>query len=142
MVTPRNTTPTDTALRDMALHEKLRHYREASALSQSQVAKALNINRTTYTKYETGKTGVSLKTLSKLAAIFNVTLLELLPPDEKSANLQPVKESRRADSPIFQLSKQERGLIASFRVLDKEDKAKALRMIGKMSKKAADKPSK
>ena len=45
------------------LSEKLRYYREASALSHQQVANALGIDRSTYTKYETGDSRPRLPTL-------------------------------------------------------------------------------
>ena len=123
----------------MTIGEKLRFYREACALSQEQVAKALNVHRSTYTYYENGKTQPSLNTVAKLAAIFNISPLELLPPpDEEELEALRVKDDLRADSPIYQLSKQERGLIAQFRVLSKRDKARALELIGNLSKKDRD----
>lgn len=47
----------------------LKIYRKNSLLTQQQVADALNINRTTYTYYETGKTEPSIDTLHKLIKI-------------------------------------------------------------------------
>ena len=45
----------------------LKIYRKNSLLTQQQVADALNINRTTYTYYETGKTEPSIDTLSRFS---------------------------------------------------------------------------
>ncbi|MBQ3285084.1 MAG: helix-turn-helix transcriptional regulator [Ruminococcus sp.] len=116
--------------------EKLRHYRESCALSQQQVADALNIERSTYTKYETGKSDPNIKTLVKIAKIFNIDPVELLPTessdDERVTRLRDVTH---ADSPIFQLSKDERGLIAKYRTLSREEKKLALEMMGNLSKK-------
>lgn len=115
--------------------EKLRFYREACALSQEQVADALNIHRTTYTYYESGKTMPNLNMLTRIAAIYNVSPLELLPTGEEATKpAHKLKDVTRADSPIYQLSKEERGLIAKYRALSKEEKAQALELIGKMSK--------
>lgn len=114
--------------------EKLRFYREACALSHQQVADALNIERSTYTKYETGKTTPNVKVLVKLAKIFNINPMELL-PYESDAGDDPLRDSTRADSPIYQLSKDERGLIARYRALSKEEKKLALDMMGNLSKK-------
>lgn len=116
--------------------EKLRFYREACALSHQQVADALNVERSSYTKYESGKTPVNVKTLMKLARIFNVSPTELLPDepddDERAKHL---RDSARADSPIYQLSKDERGLIARYRVLSKAEKKQAMELMGNLSKK-------
>ena len=116
--------------------EKLRFYREACALSHQQVADALHIERSTYTKYESGTTAVNVKALMKLAKIFNVNPTELLPdePDEGKRSIR-LKDSARADSPIYQLSKDERGLIARYRVLSKAEKKQALELMGNLSKK-------
>ncbi len=116
--------------------EKLRFYREACALSHQQVADALNVERSTYTKYETGKTAVNVTLLLKLANIFNVNPTDLLPDvpdnDERSDRL---RDSARADSPIYQLSKDERGLIARYRGLSKAEKKQAMALMGNLSKK-------
>ena len=114
--------------------EKLRRYREACALSQQQVAAALNIERSTYTKYETGKTEPNLATLVKLSVIFNVSPETLLPvliePEKKD-----LREVANADSPIYQLSKDERGLIALYRVLDKDNKRSVIETVSNLAKK-------
>ena len=49
------------------LSEKLRYYREASALSHQQVANALGIDRSTYTKYENGDIRLSARMLSRFS---------------------------------------------------------------------------
>lgn len=116
--------------------EKLRHYRESCALSQQQVADALNIDRSTYTKYETGKSDPNVNTLVKIAKIFNIDPVELLPMQSAgSESVDRLRDATRADSPIFQLSKDERGLIARYRALSREEKKLALEMMGKLSKK-------
>lgn len=116
------------------LAEKLRYYREASALSHRQVADALGIERSTYTKYETGGSRPRLPVLLKIADIFNVPPEALL-PDSKHARTSGDVLDSSADSPIYQLSKSERGLVASFRALSDDQKAQALEMIAKLSKK-------
>lgn len=117
--------------------EKLRHYREACALSQKQVADALSIERSTYTKYETGDTEPNLSAIVRLAAIYNVSPVALLPDQ---GNFEPevyrLRDVAQSDSPIYQLNKEERGLLARFRVLDKEGKRQALELIGNLSKKS------
>lgn len=124
------------ALDKYKVAEKLRHYREACVLSQKQVADALNIERSTYTKYETGDTEPNLNTIVRLAAIYNVSPTELLPMDAADdPRVNRLKDTANANSPIYQLSKDERGLIARYRALDKDDKKQALDLMGKLSKK-------
>lgn len=115
--------------------ERLRHYREACALSQKQVADALNIERSTYTKYETGDSEPNLNMIVRIAAIYNVSPIELLPMESaESADLQAFKDSYHADSPIYQLSKDERGLIARYRAMSKEQKQQTKDFLGNLSK--------
>lgn len=116
--------------------ERLRHWREACALSQQQIADALNVERSTYTKYETGSSEPNLTTVVKLAAIFNVSPIQLLPMEEGRAEpASRLRDTVQSDSPIYQLSKEERGLIAIFRVLSKEDRKEAKQLIANLSKK-------
>ena len=111
--------------------KKLRECREACALSQRQVAQALNIERSTYTKYETGDTEPNLMTLVKLAAIYNVEPSVLLPNIDEPEKLS---FTARADSPIYQLSKEERGLVALYRGMSKEKKLLFREMMANLSK--------
>lgn len=124
------------ALETMKTGEKLRHYREACVLSQKQVADALNIERSTYTKYETGDTEPNLNTIVRLAAIYNVSPTELLPMEAaEDPRVGQLKDTASVNSPIYQLSKDERGLIARYRALNKEKKEFAQEMMGNLSKK-------
>ena len=59
--------------------------------------------------------------VGRIAAIYNVSPLELLPTGEESDKAaHKLKDAARADSPIYQLSKEERGLIAKYRALIRE----------------------
>lgn len=60
----------------MNASEKLKSLREAKGMSQADCAKAMNIDRTTYAKYETG--GSIRRNVEKLAAFFNVSVDYLL----------------------------------------------------------------
>ena len=113
--------------------ERLRHYREACALSQQQVANALNIERSTYTRYELGKTEPNLISVVKLSAIYNISPTELLPMLEaEDDSASRLKDTVLANSPIFQLSKDERGLIALYRALNKDEKKQLRELIAKL----------
>ena len=124
------------SLKSYKVAEKLRHYREACVLSQKQVADALNIERSTYTKYETGDTEPNLNTIVRIAAIYNVSPTELLPMDAaEDPAVRNLTDTAHNNSPIYQLSKEERGLIARYRALSKEEKKQAMDLMGNLSKK-------
>ena len=113
--------------------ERLRHFREACALSQQQVANALNIERSTYTRYELGKTEPNLSSVVKLSAIYNISPTELLPMLEaEDDSASRLKDTVQANSPIFQLSKDERGLVALYRALSKDEKKQLRELIAKL----------
>ena len=56
------------------LDYQLRTIRKASHLTQQQVADKLEMNRSTYAYYETGKTTPSIFTLMKLSQLFQVPI--------------------------------------------------------------------
>ena len=63
-------------------HEKLRFLRKYQSWSQAEVAKKLNINPRTYSKYETGATEPDIATIKKLANFFDVSIDYLLENDQ------------------------------------------------------------
>ena len=69
------------------LKERLRYLRNLHGFTQKQVADALNIERSTYTYYETGKTHPDLNAIVKIAKIYSVTLDYLLVGDNSSCLL-------------------------------------------------------
>ena len=58
------------------INAKLRELRVKSGYTQHQIADILNIDRSTYTYYETGKTSPDITVLAKLSKIFNVSIDE------------------------------------------------------------------
>ena len=56
------------------LDYQLRTIRKASHLTQQQVADKLEMDRSTYAYYETGKTTPSIFTLMKLSQLFQVPI--------------------------------------------------------------------
>lgn len=121
------------------ISEKLRKLREANALSQRQVADALHVERSTYTKYETGDSEPSLTTLVKIAKILNVPPVTLLPGGSCEQNdTDTLSDSAFVDYPIYQLTREERTLIAYFRVLSKGRKQEALETMANFTKNDVD----
>ena len=64
-------------------HEKLRFLRKYQNWSQAELAKKLNINSRTYSKYETGTTEPDIATIKKLANFFDVSIDYLLENDKQ-----------------------------------------------------------
>ena len=57
---------------DASVGLRMRYYRIQCGLTQQQVADALKINRTTYTKYETGVSEPSHELLGKIVKMFGI----------------------------------------------------------------------
>lgn len=73
----------------MSLGNKLRELRISMGINQKEIAKMLNIDRSTYGKYETGDSSPDYDKLTKLADYFNVTIDYLLGrSDRKTTNKQ------------------------------------------------------
>lgn len=58
----------------MKYGNRLKRLRENKKLSQQQLADKLNINRSTYARYELNKTQPDYETLQKLAEFYNVSI--------------------------------------------------------------------
>lgn len=109
------------------LSERLRYLREKNGYTQRQVADYLNIERSTYTYYEIGKTKPDLEALKKLSAFFHVSIDYLL--DNKtvlhgeypSYDLNRSREDKTAG-----LSDEEKLLLRLYRKLNMESKKSLL----------------
>lgn len=100
----------------------LKIYRRNSLLTQQQVADTLNINRTTYTYYEAGKTEPSIDTLHKLVKIFGITYDDLLPSEKNPrSNKESFLHALENDA-IYNLTKEEQSIIIAYRSLSRENK--------------------
>lgn len=120
---------------------KLKYYRDNCELSQQQVANILNIDRSTYTYYETGKTTPSASMLLKLSKIYNVPCavflecinqeLELnsMVADSVTPNDTPGLYEDSMDDKIYSLSKDEKDIVIAYRILDNQKKEELMKMI-------------
>jgi len=115
----------------------LKHYRESCELSQQQVANTLNVDRSTYTYYETGKTTPSASTLLKLAKVFNVPCSIFLESINQELELNSLvadsvgtkrsagsTQTPEEEDKIYSLSKTEKDILISYRVLSKDRQKK------------------
>ena len=110
MKTARNTEPM------LLFGERLRALRKERGLTQQAVADQLQVDRTTYTKYEIGRVSPDPQGLARLAELFCVTVDTLL--GRESA---PTSALEHSDSPPMALTPQEKLLVQMFRQLSDEE---------------------
>lgn len=108
------------------LAQRLREFRLQAGFSQQNVADVLNISRSTYTYYETGKTTPDPTTLYRIAKVFGVPIEEFFPEESSSGSqyaiLSDSQHKRRvpktvASDPkkVSELSSEEKLVIAMMR---------------------------
>ena len=91
----------------MKYGDRLKRLRENKKLSQQQLADKLNINRSTYARYELNKTQPDYETLQKLAEFYNVSIdyiltgvdTKLTEKDERdiAKRMEKIKQDLAAD---------------------------------------------
>lgn len=115
--------------------QKLRSIRKACGFTQQQIAAVLNVDRSTYTYYETGKTTPDIHTVKILAELFNVSVDTLL-SDEISAGAlgdsEAVPHSQgNTDLPetANRLTRAERELLLYYRALPPQERADAVQLL-------------
>ena len=118
---------------------QIRSLRKQMKLTQKDVADALQIERSTYAFYETGKTTPSLETLCKLSKVYCIPVDDLLKDKKAPTHLQlsspdPIPYQTRLDNPPPGISRDEMALILSFRQLSPLQKEKFLDFFSTMVK--------
>lgn len=128
----------------------LKKLRENSGYTQQQVADALNIDRSTYAYYETGKTTPDINTIIKLSKIFNVPYTEIFENEENYATSK-VKDveseedefaklyGRKNNKHIYELTRKEQQMIIGFRLLPEAGQEQVLNDIYIKTKKLSKK---
>lgn len=81
IISPKTDTKYRKRVNGMTLGQKLHFYRTAEGYSQKAVADALDIERSTYSYYESGKTQPSLRNTLILARLYGVTMEMLVSED-------------------------------------------------------------
>jgi transcriptional regulator with XRE-family HTH domain len=119
----------------MTFGDRLRKLRKQQDLTQEQVAKNLNIVRSTYAYYETGKTCPDFNTVVRLARLFNVTTDYLLNAgpinptfNDTTANAYTTS-AKKALGTEWTLRESEQKLLIAFRYLDKDVQNEYLKSI-------------
>ena len=120
------------------LPSNLKKFRKQMGLTQAAVADALGIERSRYAHYEKS-TSPSTDTLCKLAAIFSVSIEELLAAPERADFLYETGPSSLLDSFMFtELKGEEKNLVIKFRLLSPEAKQEMLKAIEEKIEKAEE----
>jgi len=123
------------------VHKNIKFYRTKLSLSQQQIADALEIDRSTYTYYEQGKTNIPLHYIKKIALIFRITVDKLLEENsmaDPSVNIfnknHPLYEDANELVPdITRLTNAEKYILINFRMKDESGKQKIINIIQSMN---------
>lgn len=97
---------------------RLKQYRVACGITQEQIAEKLNINRSTYTKYETGVSEPSFDLLSRIVSIFGTDFNSVL--SEKDMYEGSIYDSKM---PMFNLTKDEQDIVIALRTFSDDEKS-------------------
>lgn len=97
---------------------RLKQYRVACGITQEQIAEKLNINRATYTKYETGVSEPSFDLLSRIVSIFGTDFNSVL--SEKDMYEGSIYDSKM---PMFNLTKDEQDIVIALRAFSDDEKS-------------------
>ena len=106
--------------RSSVVPARLRCLRQASGMTQQTVADSLNIHRTTYTKYETGRANPDQDSLLTLARLFHVSVGYLLGQEDAPDG---VLENGTGSTT---LSPREQELLQTFRRLSETEQKRLL----------------
>ncbi len=112
-----------------ALAANLKLFRKRTGLTQSAVASALGIERSRYAHYENNTTP-SAENLRKLAAIFNITVDELL-GERPSGNVFTEFETQSMVETFVlnELRNDEKSLVIKYRLLSPEAKESIMKSL-------------
>ena len=115
------------------LAKQMRLLRTTNGYTQQQIADILQIDRTTYTAYELCKNTPDIMLLDAFAKIFSVSIDYILHIDLKHPQLvcdnAETYQTGRAQELVSQLTREERELIAGYRLLSDKDKRKVNRVV-------------
>ena len=111
---------------------RLVELRKERGMRQEDVANALQIHRTTYTKYETDVTTPDPDGLLRLAALFGVSVDCLV---GREIEVHPTEGVLRDGGAVWQLDPQEQQLLVLFRRLNEEQREQTLYRLDEESRK-------
>lgn len=89
----------------MSLSENIKNKREELKLSQEYVADHLGISRQAVSKWETGQSEPTASNLMELAALFEISLSELVAPEKYAEEQEALKMRYGKSSPILSFAR-------------------------------------
>ena len=115
---------------DSAFGVNLSYYRHLAGLTQQQVADMLNLNRSTYTKYETGVSEPSIEILKRIADILSIDYNSLL----ANADVDVDNSQNNNDFSDIkdELDSESRTLLRRYNGLCRDDREELFRVINSM----------
>ena len=111
---------------DASLGRNLLYYRKLAGLTQQQMAEALNINRTTYTKYETGDSEPSVEMMRYISALLHVDIGVLL-SEETSDKVNRERNASIEDQDFITMRRR-------YMTLDSKDRESLLEFLKELEK--------
>ncbi len=102
------------------IHKNIKKLRESLGLTQMQLAKYLNVTRSAYSYYESGKIFPSIQSLIKLSKIFGVSCDYILNEKVSSENLQRISDT------INESTEKEHEMLLYFRIIPADMQNKVL----------------
>lgn len=120
-------------MKNPELAKQMRLLRKTNNYTQQQIADILQIDRTTYTAYELCKNTPDIMLLDAFAKIFSVSIdyilnIDILHPEKLCDNADEY-QTTRAESLVSELTRDERELLAGYRLLDEKGKRKVRRTV-------------
>lgn len=115
------------------LSDLLQQYRKNNGLTQDFVAAQLNVSRSAYSYYETGKTEPSLRSLGILAKIYGISISDFLPQEgvsDSDGRLSRKMQQGRPSS-LGYLTPEEGQFLAIYRLAGAKEKRKAAAVLSK-----------
>lgn len=86
--------------------ERIRHLRKENGYTQEKIARALNVDRSFYSRIESGKSGCSVDLLVQLSSLFGVSLDYLIlgkKNEARTGNKETVRLKERINVLLSQL---------------------------------------
>lgn len=116
----------------MKLEDKLIKFRKEAGFTQQQIADLINVERSTYTGYETGKATIPIRKLQLLSVIYNLDLNAFSTNDVVELNSDAAVFPEEPEEDAFdgeidnRITREERMLLAQMRLIRAMGKASEL----------------
>ena len=111
------------------LGQNLKMHRKKLKMNQQTIAEQLNIDRSTYSCYEIGKTYPPIDTLIRLSKVFHTTVDELLGVEHNDPLIVAESAPAYETASPATLTQSERTILMKLRELDSESLAKVNQLI-------------